>query len=305
MEAVSFTRLVTDTVSPMSMAQSSTGLKIGAGLGAFVVLAGIGVGVVWLSSDGGTATVVEPEQVMDESATEIDLLNTEVLIPPTVDFTADSETITLTDGVFEDGDPDPFTSEQYEYHVEPVYADLDGDMDLDAAAILHYRQYERGYFYLIVWLWEDDDLVQVDRTISGACAIEALNPSDTGVEVTLMSITARESCYAYGVDETLNETITVSVIDGELVQSEPALGAIDRCHPLYWHMVVPVETPVTPRTGPGADSHVVAESGQYTEVRWLAPADGASRPNWHIVQVDVDGQTVCGWVADEELIGTG
>lgn len=260
--------------------------------------------VIWIgqsSSNDATGGFTEP--VMNEDAKQVDLLNTTILIPPTVDFSEPSQTVTLTDGEYVEEGADMFSTVRYEYLVPPVYADIDNDNALDAMAVLQHSTFERGHFYLLAWVWRDGELVQIDRTMSGACVLESLTPVDGGVEVAVSSTTAREGCYVLGADETLSETITLSVVDGNLVQSAPALGAIDRCHPLYWHQLVPLDIPVTPRVAPDADSLAISETGQYDQVRWLTSADGASRTDWYIAQVDIDGQTVCGWVSDEELFG--
>ena len=290
---------VADTVTTMGIGVWTPLKRFSA---AGVIVATVGAGTA-CAAPGKDAALVEP--VMDESATEVDLLNTEVLIPPVLDFAVDGQTITLTDGAYDEGDPDPFRNNTYAYHIEPLYADLDGDMDLDAAAILHHSMYERGYQYLIVWLWEDDELVQVDRTMSGVCTVDTLNPRDSGVELTLTSVAARESCYALGADETLNETVTVSVVDGNLVQSELVFGAVDRCHPLYWQELVTLDSAVTPRTAPDRTAPAVAEPGDDVAIHLLAAPHRTDTSEWHIAQVVVDGVTACGWVHNDEIPASG
>lgn len=276
------------------------GLKISGSI--IVVLIAATAVFIWTnqsSSHDATGGFVEP--VVNEDAKQVDLFNTTVLIPPTLDFTAKSDTVTLTDGEYVDEGADMFSIVRYEYWIPPVYADIDNDNALDAMAVLQHTTFERAEFYLLTWLWQDGELVQMDRTASGVCGIETLNPVDGGVEAVVSSTAARESCYALGVDETLSEALTLSVVGGNLVQSAPALGAIDRCHPPVWYQPVSLDIPVTPRVGPFPDALPVTD--QYDEVRWLSTGDGASRTDWYIVQVDVGGHTVCGWVSDEELFG--
>ncbi|GAA4915279.1 hypothetical protein LX16_4216 [Stackebrandtia albiflava] len=282
---------------------SGLGVKIGAGIGV-VVLAGAAVtGGVLLSDSGGGATAPIVEPVMDESATGVDLMNTTVLIPSTYRPGTETREVTITDGGFTQEGATPFETVVYEYIHEPVYADLDGDMDLDAVAVMDELAYEYGYPYLLVWLWEDGELVQMDRTIAGLCSIDAVTAEDGAVHLDVSGVAAGARCYGVGNDETLTETLTVSVVDGELVQTAPVFGAVDRCHPLFYQSVTPVEGDLTPRVSPDETATPVAEPGTYDEIRRLGPVDGITQSEWYIVQVDVDGTTSCGWVSHADILG--
>lgn len=265
--------------------------KIGIGVTAAAVAAGAAVVGVQLANGQGIAA--PPEVAIDQP-------------PPIrgVDFASISfvepnrrgDDVNLSGGTATATHENEFDDYTWTIKNGPVYADLDGDEDLDAVVVLELSAYEYLGVFTMAWTWDGEKPVQVGNSGEGMCSVEDLQVVDGKVQVTSQSVGVnRTACY-YEPSQAaaVSETYTLGLKDGYLAQTGPAVGAPGRC--VHDQNIEQTETlePVTPRLAPSDDAPAIEgdfPSIAYNEGEWLN-SDG-----WIIARLTYpDDSVACGWI---------
>ncbi|MEV0651037.1 hypothetical protein AB0I28_37870 [Phytomonospora sp. NPDC050363] len=196
---------------------------------------------------------------------------------------------------FEDGRANEFNSYIYTELWDPVYADLDGDNDVDALTIV--QQLTGGTsnptsFY--VWLWQDGAPMQLSQQIMvrAGCDVGGGPPRAVGGTIEIPIWTAKEISLC--VDGRVFESvITIAVRDGFPVATAPAFGAAEACE------LGPGNTPVAmPETGVPLVARDLAAPpvGIWTDFSEAVGIDHDT-DGWTLVRLTRHDDTVsCGWI---------
>ncbi|HEY1175353.1 MAG TPA: hypothetical protein VGF17_04290 [Phytomonospora sp.] len=264
--------------------------KIGIGVTAAAVVAGAAVVGIQVANDEGIAA--PPEVSLSQPPMKgVDFASISFVEP-----NLRGETIQLSGGtatVEHDNVYDDFT---WTIDKGPVYADLDGDADLDAVLAVHYSAYEYDGVFVMAWTWQDGKAVQVPNAGEGACAVTDLKVVDGKAQVTANSIGVhRTGCYYDPAKESaVEETYTVGVHEGYLAQTAPVFGSADRCTDFEGTEPTEVLEPVTPRLTPKDDAPAIEgdfRSITYDQGAWL------NSNGWITARLTyADESVACGWI---------
>ncbi len=185
----------------------------------------------------------------------------------------------------------------------PVFADADGDGDLDAAVGVNLTSGNYAGQTWYAWLWQNGGAVQVRRPIvsGGRCAdtVGRVTAAQDGFQVEVKIKRAKEECAAPGTPV----TYVVGVRDGLPVRVQPAIAPAEWCLPEEHTTELPPGTSAVPRLAPMPDAPKVAcASGPYSQIRLntLKSDTDAAGHRWYLALLSgTDGSTLCGWVRSE------
>ncbi|MEV0644491.1 hypothetical protein AB0I28_04445 [Phytomonospora sp. NPDC050363] len=290
--------------APIALAQAT-----GPGTAAVTAAKGTGVALVWKVGLGVTAAAV----AAGAAVVGVQVANdTGVAAPPVVrldeppikgvDFTSISfiepngraDAVQLQNGTYEAKHDNVFDDYSWTITHDPVYADLDGDKDLDAVLVMDLSGYEYGAPFFMAWIWEDGKAVQVPNTGEGLCHVDDVHVADGKVEATTRGTSAASGCYAVTEDEMTTETYTIGVHKGFLAQTAPVLGSPDRCNSLDPASMSEVLEPVTPHLAPSADSPVI--EGDFPSISYN-PGELINSDGWVNARLTyADESVACGWI---------
>ncbi|GIG64011.1 hypothetical protein [Phytomonospora endophytica] len=283
---------------------ASTVLKVGAGVaGAALVAAAVVVGVNVLDEDpqgtGGTASGPGP---MDEAIRGFDVSGAAFSPGRVFSPDVDEEPTEFSGGRAPGALGDPSQpSDTYVLEGDPVYADLDGDNDLDLAQWVTV-QAGGGPKYLYFWEWDGAKAVQspyvaVHEQDCGG-AVESLEPgADGGVEV-VMDFTFRCGDADPAGDDGPG-SITLGLRDHLPVQLAPGFGAAGNCYDSTAPNQVHTDLTgrVTPLLIPVEGSPVVGAPEEFTAIESAYWDLGGGTSPWHLARLTrTDGSVACGWI---------
>ncbi|HEY1176026.1 MAG TPA: hypothetical protein VGF17_07700, partial [Phytomonospora sp.] len=283
---------------------AKTALKIGAGVaGAALVAAAVVVGVNVLDEDPpGTAGTASAQGPMDEAIRGFDVAEASFSPGRVFDPDADEEPTEFSGGrasgaLSEPGQP----SDTYVLEGDPVYADLDGDNDLDLAQWVMV-QAGGGPKFLYFWEWDGGEAVQSpyvaihEQDCGGA--VESLEPGAEGGVVVTMDFTFRcGEADPYGDDGP--GTVTLGLRDHLPVQTAPAFGAAGNCYDTTAPNQVHTDLTgrVTPLLTPVDGSPAVGSPGEFTAIESAYWDLGGGTSPWHLARLTrADGSVACGWI---------
>ncbi|HIW62852.1 MAG TPA: hypothetical protein H9881_10385 [Candidatus Stackebrandtia excrementipullorum] len=263
------------------------GTKVGVGLlGAALVGGAVLVGAV-ITADlpGASAPMLEPD--VDEGITGVDFAN--VTVTP-----AGGEEYRLVDGVaLQPGLEDVGVG----YHLAegPVFADVDGDNDLDAAVLLSWRPAAGATTHAIfVWLWNEGRAEQV------------VDQVESEYHGHLAELTAVDAAFrvdrtapAPDMSESTTESILFGMRDGDVVRLDP-LSAVTPCSQDTGMVSMSIGPDVDVRVAP----HGEAESVEFAWTDGHSHDGDLDGDGWVLARLhDDSGATACGWVRLEDVRG--
>ena len=266
-------------------------LKIGAfAAGAAVVAAGVVVGVNVLDDEpAGPGPLVTAIQQFDfKNTTFVDA--------------ALGQSAQLVDGQGE-----PYDSEDdsagYRLADDPiVYADADGDNDLDAMVVLAKDGGNNLYRWPYVWLWEDGKAVQLPFPLAdaGRCGNDFEPPTvkDGHFAITRKIAVAVPDCAGPQFQE---DKVEIAVEDGYPVSVSPH-GAAASCVPAEYEAVMEVVN-YQPLVAPDEKAPAVDAAEKFTKLEVVYTTWDETDPVlWLRVRMTrTDGSVSCGWVPNNGL----
>ena len=279
---------------PPPQKKSNTGVIFAVGALALVVVAT--VIIVAINAGGKDEADPDPtptEAPVDEGIKDVDLRNADV-------------SLLQTPGTLSDG-----KSGLYRLDDQAVYADVDGDGDLDAAAVIEYVGDSAEEFdpweFVQVWLYDASskraEPVDFEATWQWTC--DELTPLSLDVDASLprqFEITRADSNFCDGGFHS-TETIHVEVKDDEVVQNDDDhLSAVINCRDDVNSSGLETEDVYgksDPLFHPDASSGVVAQSSEFSKmVVYYAKGTDTTINNGYAYGVITfnDGELGCGWV---------
>lgn len=279
----------TSTVQAAAAAKTggaAAGTKVGAALlGAALVGGAILVGVGVTDDDSTGAQILEP--VMDEGITGFDFANA-TIVPS---WGGEHQ---LVDGVaLHPGMEDIGVG--YYLDGDPVFADIDGDNDLDAATLMTWRPAAGATTYSVyLWLWNDGEVEQVTDQLEVEYHgyLADLDATETAFQVTRMTLLEPSK-------EEFTETITFGLSGGDVVRTDP-VSAVAPCPQSDGMVPAPVD--------PGLDALVAPrDDAAPVQLDWTSGGSQDSDPDgdgWVIAELRDDaGTAACAWVRLEDILG--
>jgi len=267
-----------------------TALKVGAvAVGIAVVAGGVVVGVNAFEGGGGQAApeIRDPEPP-NEDIKGFDWANASYL-----NFDGTVST-TLVDGEADRYDELSFT----ELAADPVYADLDGDNDLDAVTLIVTHGGNSEPTWMQIWLWEDGGPVQIPGSVLDRvhCGDMFEDPvlADGKVEVESFARIGMAGGCAGAPEDFVETTLRIEVRDGYPVATAPAFGSVHRCEIAFDESPLPVAAGTVPLVWPADGAPKVGDPGEFTEVAATFADTGLG---WSVARLTrADGSVSCGWV---------
>ena len=281
-------------------------VKIGIGVaGAALVAAAVVVGVNVLDEDpqdDGSAAGTSEKGPMVEAIRDFDVAEAAFSPGRVFDPDNDEESTRFSGGRASGALGDPSRpSDTYVLEGGPVYADLDGDNDLDLAQWV-IVQAGGGPKYLYFWEWDGGEAVQSpyvaihEQDCGGA--VDGLAPAaNGGVEVTMdFSFRCGEADPAGSDGPT---TVTLGLRDHLPVQTAPAFGAAGNCYdttaPNQEH--ADLTGRATPLLAPADGSPAVGATDEFTTIESAYWDLGGGTNPWHLARLTrADGSVACGWI---------
>ena len=253
-------------------------IAIGAGLLGAVVIAGALV----VGLNASSVRFVEPPP----DITTVDFANTPITGPDGTEYRL-SDGKALKPGM-----------EDYEvgYHLSdgPVFADVDGDGQLEAATLMTWQPAAgANTFAVYVWRWDGERAVhmatQAESRYHGS--LSELVAVEGGFEVERMT-------HEEVTGTSVTETVTIGLAGDDVVRLNP-LGAVQSCG--HGSKSARVTPGIVPRVAPRDDA--VPVGVEMSTVVWMGNSDGdPDGDGWALVQMATStGPVACGWIPADKL----
>jgi len=254
-----------------------------------LTLVAAGLGAAWLLRDQFAAATDDDRSAPIE---QVDFAFVSFTVPADAD-----RKVTLSNGSATSIN-DSGGAEIWSLVGDPVFADGNHNGDQDTAAI-HLTMETPGNkrSYVLVFTW-DGALKQAEQVVNGVCEVVSMEGDGPGFTLELVSANPFVPCAGLGGGDKREETITIEMRGGFLVQSAPHDGAVSRC-----------EASIGPDAYSDGDPPVyVAASDSAPELSedidtvTVFYPETAEPIAWHLARVTLtDGTTTCGWVDAGDL----
>lgn len=253
-----------------------------------LVLVAAGLGAAWLLRD----QFAEATDDRGAAIERVDFASIEFTVPADAD-----RTVKLTNGSATSTN-DSGGAEIWSLADDPVFADGNHNGDQDTAAV-HLTMETPGNkrAYVLVFTW-DGDLKQAKQVVNGVCDVESMKSDGPGFTLELVSANPFVRCAELGSGDKREETITIEMRGGFLIQTSPHEGAVSRCEA---SIGPDAYTDKDPPVHVAASAAAPELSEDIDSVTVFYP-ETAEPIAWHLARVTLsDGTTTCGWVDADDL----
>ncbi|OZV81745.1 hypothetical protein CA850_11360 [Micromonospora echinospora] len=179
----------------------------------------------------------------------------------------------------------------YELSGSPVFADVDGDGDEDAALALQSAD-QGGLLSWYIWIWQDGSAQQLHYPFYRHSRCDAgeteVHPAEAGFRVSTFLKSRQAAC---AEPPTKSYQYVVGLRDSYPVRVRPIPGAPDKDCFAEGMKEAAVRSPVTARVAPEEAAPEIEEAKVYDRVEVFATGQ-----NFLLARLTTSGQTSCGWV---------